>query len=91
MSLEEQLTSSKATIAELQSEMMKLKDIVEQSKTAFEEATGKQAMVLEMDMLRNQLNEVRRQLIKRDIEEEAGGKRDTLVIRKLLSHVRSKA
>lgn len=73
LSLEEQLTSSKATIADLQSELMKLKDIVEQSRTAFEEAAGKQAMVLEMDMLRNQLNEVRRQLIKRDIEEEAGG------------------
>lgn len=72
LSVEEQLTTARTNTTELQSEIIKLKDVIERSQVAMEESVGVQAMTMEIETLRNQLNEVRKQLIKRDIEDEAG-------------------
>ena len=71
-SLEEELTQEKSTAAELRTEVSTLREKLVQSQGVAEQATGAQAMVMEMDLLRSQLNDVRRQLLRRDVEDEAG-------------------
>ena len=71
-SLEEQVTELKTSLADLQAEFSAAKEKLRESEAAVEQAAGMQGMVMEMEILRAQLNDVRRQLIKRDVEEEAG-------------------
>ena len=71
-SLEEELTQEKSTAAELRTEVSTLREKLVQSQGVAEQVTGAQAMVMEMDLLRSQLNDVRRQLLRRDVEDEAG-------------------
>jgi len=70
--LEEELTQEKSTAAELRTEVSTLREKLVQSQGVVEQASGAQAMVMEMDLLRSQLNDVRRQLLRRDVEDEAG-------------------
>lgn len=70
--LEEQLTLARTEISELQGEISTLREKVVQSEAAVEQVSGMQAMVMEMDLLRAQLNDVRRQLLRRGVEDEAG-------------------
>lgn len=70
--LEEQLTLARTEISELQGEISSLREKLVQSESAVEQVSGMQAMVMEMDLLRAQLNDVRRQLLKRGVEDEAG-------------------
>jgi len=70
--LEEELTEVKTTASELQNEVYSLREKLVQSQSAVEQASGMQAMVMEMDLLRTQLNDVRRQLLRRGVEDEAG-------------------
>lgn len=70
--LEEQLTLARTEISEQQGEISTLREKLVQSESAVEQVSGMQAMVMEMDLLRAQLNDVRRQLLKRGVEDEAG-------------------
>jgi chromosome segregation ATPase len=71
-SLEDQLTTAKTTVADLQAEVFTLRGQVSQAQSAVDQASNMDAMVMEIDSLRMQLNDVRRQLIRRDLEDEAG-------------------
>lgn len=70
--LEKALTESKTVVSELQAEISALRERLTQTEAAAEQASGMHAVMLEMDALRGQLNEMRREKLRRSIEEEAG-------------------
>lgn len=70
--LEEQLGATKSQLSECRGELSDCKEKLLECEGALEAAAGAQAMTTEIEILRAQLNDVRRQLIKRDLEEEAG-------------------
>jgi chromosome segregation ATPase len=71
-SLDEQLRQAKGALGALQGEWAAARERLAEAEAVRDQLAGMQAMVAEVDGLRQQLNDVRKQLIKRDIEDEAG-------------------
>ncbi|KAJ1409655.1 hypothetical protein B484DRAFT_456037, partial [Ochromonadaceae sp. CCMP2298] len=69
---EEQLAHCRNALVEARSEAAQAGEKLGEAQALQQQAEGMQDMVREIDALRSQLNEVRRQLIKRDIQEETG-------------------
>lgn len=71
-SLEMQLNSARTSIISLNNELTVARDRAELVDAALIEANNAQAMSVEIEYLRAQLTEVRKQLIRRGIDDEAG-------------------
>lgn len=69
--LEEELNSFRGQVSGLQTELVVLRERSTQLDAALEQASGAQAMVAEVDSLRAQLTEMRKQLLKKDVEDDA--------------------
>lgn len=69
--LENDLSQARKTIFENDNEIMKLKDRVQQLEGLEETARQSRQMEIELESLRTQLVEVRRQMVKRDVDEDA--------------------
>jgi len=69
---EEELSRAQAIISLLQNEASNLRDRAAQADSALEQAARAQAMATELECLRAQLSEIQKQLIRRDVEDEAG-------------------
>jgi chromosome segregation ATPase len=70
-SLESQLSFAKSNISSLQTELNSFKEKNEDLEIQLVENKGAQAMATEVECLRQQLSTVRKQLVKRDMEDDA--------------------
>jgi hypothetical protein len=69
--LEREIATQKQMIADLQEQMIQLRDKEAQLETLQRQVTNQQAVSLELETLRTQLQVMRKKLVKKDLEEEA--------------------
>lgn len=72
IALEQELTTIKSSFNLLKNDFLNVKESLMQAEAALEEEKGREFMDGEIETLRAQLNDVRKQLIRRDLEDEAG-------------------
>lgn len=70
--LENNLNENKIIVTELHNEISNLREKLINYESSSMQNNNVQAMVIEIDSLRHQLNEMRREMLKRGIEEDAG-------------------
>eukprot|EP01038_Epipyxis_sp_PR26KG_P006650 gene6650-9129_t len=77
---EELCNESKSKISNLTSELNLAYDRIAELEDLTKGLQGMQSMMSEIDSLRNQLNEMKKQLIKRDLEDEAGNSAPRMIL-----------